>query len=76
MSLGWKLFLVFLAFLAVLTTVIVMAFRERKRGRTIADDDLAAQRDQDARVMTIIFTSIVGGMFLTLLVGWLVFMQH
>jgi hypothetical protein len=75
-TLGWKLFLVFLAFLAVLTTVIVMAFRERKRGRSIAVDDLASQRDQDARVMTIIFTAIVGGMFLTLLVGWLVFMQH
>ena len=76
MTLGWKLFLVFLAFLAVLTTVIVMAFRERKRGKTIAVDDLASQRDQDARVMTIIFTAIVGGMFLTLLVGWLVFMPH
>ncbi|HEX4780589.1 MAG TPA: hypothetical protein VH301_07540 [Usitatibacter sp.] len=76
MTLGWKLFLVFLAFLAVLTTVIVMTFRERKRGHTIAVDDLAAQRNQDARVMTIIFSAIVGGMFLTLLVGWLVFMPH
>lgn len=76
MTLGWKLFAVFLAFLAVLATVIVMAFRERKRGRTIAADDLQAQRDQDARVLTIVFTAIVGGMLLTLLVGWLVFMQH
>ncbi len=76
MTLGWKLFAVFLAFLAVLATVIVMAFRERKLGRTIAVDDLQAQRDQDARVLTIVFTAIVGGMLLTLLVGWLVFMQH
>jgi hypothetical protein len=75
-TLGWKLFAVFLAFLAVLATVIVMAFRERKLGRTIAVDDLQAQRDQDARVLTIVFTAIVGGMLLTLLVGWLVFMQH
>ena len=74
MTLGWKLFVIFLVFLAVLTTVIVMAFRERKRGRTIAADDLAAQQDQDARVLRIIFTAIFGGMVLTVLVGWLVFM--
>ena len=74
MTLGWKLFVIFLVFLAVLTTVIVMAFRERKRGRTIAADDLAAQQDQDARVLRIIFTAIIGGMVLTVLVGWLVFM--
>ncbi|HXF79597.1 MAG TPA: hypothetical protein VN598_12085 [Usitatibacter sp.] len=73
MTLGWKLFVVFLAFLSILAVVIVMAFRERKRGRSIASDDFTAQRDQDGRVMAIIFTAIVGGMFLTILVAWLVF---
>ena len=74
MALGWKLALVFLAFLAILVTVIVVAFRERTRGRTLADDDRAGQQAQDARVMTIIFSAIIGGMLLTILVGWLVFM--
>ena len=73
MTLGWKLFIVFAGFLAILATVIVVAFRERKRGRTIAAGDLKAQQDQDARVMAIIFFSIAGGMGLTLLTAWLVF---
>lgn len=74
MALGWKLAFVFLAFLAILVTVITVAFRERTRGKTIADDDRAGQQAQDARVMTIIFSAIIGGMLLTILVGWLVFM--
>ena len=73
MTLGWKLFGVFLAFLALLTAVIVMAFRERKRGRVIGVGDVAAQQAQDARVLAIVFSSIVGGMLLTLLTAWLVF---
>jgi len=72
-TLGWKLFGVFLAFLALLTAVIVMAFRERKRGRVIGVGDVAAQQAQDARVLAIVFSSIVGGMLLTLLTAWLVF---
>jgi hypothetical protein len=72
-TLGWKLFAVFLAFLAILTVVIVVAFRERARSRTIADGDIVAQQDQDARVMAIVFFSIAGGMLLTLLTAWLVF---
>jgi hypothetical protein len=72
-TLGWKLFIVFLAFLTILTTVIVVAFRERKRTRAIDVNDLAAQQEQDGRVMTIIFSAIVGGMFLTLITAWLVF---
>ncbi|HUL97602.1 MAG TPA: hypothetical protein VLT89_16435 [Usitatibacter sp.] len=73
MTLGWKLFAVFLAFIAILATVIVVAFRERARSRTIADGDLKAQQDQDARVMATVFFSIAGGMLLTLLTAWLVF---
>ncbi len=74
MSLGWKLAVVFLAFLAILVTVITVAFRERTRGKALAEDDRAGQQAQDARVMTVIFSAIIGGMALTILVGWLVFM--
>jgi uncharacterized membrane protein len=73
MTLGYKLLLVFIAFLAILATVITVAFRERTRGKSIASDDTEAQQAQDARVMTIIFSAILGGMLLTILVAWLVF---
>ena len=73
MSLGWKLFVIFLAFLTILTVVIRMAFRERKLAREIRADDIEAQRAADGRVMSIIFTAIIGGMGLTVLVAWLVF---
>jgi hypothetical protein len=74
MTLGWKLFVIFLAFLAILATVITVAFRERTRGKTLANDDRAGQQAQDARVMTIIFSAIIGGMLLTILAGYIVFM--
>lgn len=74
MTLGGKLLVVFLAFLAVLATVIWMAFRERKLARAIAQDDLEAQQAADARVMATIFGAIFGGMMLTLLVAWMVFL--
>ena len=64
---------VFFAFLAILVTVIAVAFRERTRGKVIAQDDVQAQQAQDARVMTVIFSAIMGGMLLTLIVAWLVF---
>lgn len=73
MTLGWKLLIVFIAFLTILAVVIVVAFRERKKGKTIAADDIEALQAQDARVMAIIFSAILGGMLLTLLVAWLVF---
>jgi membrane protein implicated in regulation of membrane protease activity len=73
MPLGWKLSIVFLAFLAILVTVVFVAFRERTRGKSIAMDDFAGQQAQDARVMAVIFSAIIGGMLLTLLVAWLVF---
>ena len=73
MTLGEKLLLVFIAFLALLATVITVAFRERTRGKTLAADDIQGQQAQDARVMTVIFSAIIGGMLLTLLVAWLVF---
>ncbi len=73
MTLGEKLLLVSLAFLAILATVIVVAFRERTRAKSIAADDIEGQQAQDARVMAVIFGSIMGGMLLTVLVAWLVF---
>ena len=73
MGLGHKLLVVFFAFLAILVTVIAVAFRERTRAKTIPKDDVEAQQAQDARVMTVIFSAIMGGMFLTLIVAWLVF---
>ena len=73
MTLGVKLLIVFFAFVAILVTVIAVAFRERTRGKVIAQDDVQAQQAQDARVMTVIFSAIMGGMLLTLIVAWLVF---
>ena len=73
MTLGYKLAIVFLAFCAILTVVIVVALRERKHGKALAVDDIAGQQAQDARVMAVIFSAIFGGMLLTLLVSWLVF---
>ena len=73
MTLGEKLLVVFFAFVAILVTVIAVAFRERTRGKSIAANDIEAQQQQDARVMTVIFSAIMGGMMLTLLVAWLVF---
>ena len=74
MTLGWKLALVFAAFLTIIVIVIYMAFRERKLGHGIAPDDAAAEQASDARVLTVIFTAIFGGMLLTLIVACLVFL--
>ena len=73
MTLGQKLAVVFCAFVAILVIVVYMAFRERRLGKTIAQDDAAAQQASDARVLVVIFSAIFGGMLLTLLVAWLVF---
>jgi membrane protein implicated in regulation of membrane protease activity len=73
-SLGGKLALVFLAFLAILVTVILVAFRERRRSRDIAESDLEGQQAQDARVLAVIFGAMLGGILLTLLAAWLVFL--
>lgn len=73
MTLGAKLALVIAGFLVLLVTVIVVTFRERRLGRTIAPDDVAAQQASDGRVLVVLFSTITGGMLLTLLVAWLVF---
>ena len=73
MSLGEKLALVFVAFLVILTGVIYVAFRERRLGKNIGEADIEAQRASDSRVLMVVFGAIFGGMFLTILVAWLVF---
>ena len=72
-TMGWKLALVILAFVAILATVIWFAFRERRLGRNIGVDDVEAQQASDARVLAVIFSAIFGGMLLTLLAAWLIF---
>ena len=74
MTLGYKLAIVLAAFIAVLSVVIAMAFRERRHGKSIAADDFAAQQASDGRVLAIIFGAIFGGMVLTLIVAWLIFL--
>jgi hypothetical protein len=74
MTLGYKLAIVLVAFVAILTVVVAMVFRERRRGKDIAADDLDAQQASDGRILAVIFGSIFGGMALTLLVAWLIFL--
>ena len=73
MSAGTGLVLVLAAFVALLTTVIRLSFRERRLSKTIALDDVAAQQASDTRLLATIFGSIIGGMVLTLITAWLVF---
>jgi hypothetical protein len=73
MTLGTSLAAVIFAFVAILSGVMAMAFRERRLGKTVAIAGEEAERASDARVMTVIFVAIPGGMVLTLIVAWLVF---
>ena len=73
MTLGQKLVIVLVAFVAILSIVVYVAFRERRLGKKIADDDLEGQQASDARVLVVIFSAIFGGMLLTLVSAYLVF---
>jgi len=73
MTLGAKLAIVLGAFIAILVIVIYMAFRERKLGRAAAGD-AAAEQASDARVLMVIFGAIFGGMLLTVIVAYIVFL--
>jgi hypothetical protein len=73
-SLGAKLAIVIGAFVTILVVVIWMAFRERRMGRAIAADDVEAQQASDARVLAVIFSAIIGGMLLTVIVAYIVFL--
>jgi hypothetical protein len=74
MTLGQKLAIVLVAFVTIIAFVVTMAFREHRRGKAIAADDLEAQQASDGRVLVVIFGAIFGGMLLTLLVAWLIFL--
>ena len=74
MTLGQNLAAVLVAFVAILAGVIWMAFRERRLGKSLDASSPEAQKASDARVMTVIFTAIPGGMLLTAIVAWLVFL--
>lgn len=74
MTLGYKLAIVLAAFVTILVVVVTVAFRERRRSKEIASDDLEAQQASDGRLLMVIFGAIFGGMMLTLLVAWLVFL--
>jgi hypothetical protein len=73
MSLGLKLALIFLLFLAMIGTMMAVAFRERNRNRD--DIQLSTEEAQasDERTLFAVFGLIIGGMLVTLLVAWLVF---
>jgi hypothetical protein len=74
MTLGAKLAIVFAAFLTILVVVIYVAFRERRLGKAIDPSDFAAQQASDSRLLFFVFAAIIGGMLLTVLVAWLVFL--
>lgn len=74
MTLGWKLFLVFLGFLALMGTVMVMTFRERRKANEAIEGDREAEAQSDARVLATIFAATLGGLGLTVLVAYLVFL--
>lgn len=73
MSVGVSLALVIAAFVAMMGTVMALAFRERKVSRTVQLEDTATQAASDARVLVVIFGSIIGGMLLMVVTAVLVF---
>ena len=73
MSLGLSLSLVIAAFVLLMATVMTVAFRERRAGQRVAEQDAAAQGASDARILAVIFGSIFGGMILMVITAVLVF---
>jgi len=73
MSMAAGLSLVIGAFVAIMAAVLALAFRERRVGRRIDVSDTAAQGASDARILTLIFGSIIGGMVLTLVTASIIF---
>jgi uncharacterized membrane protein len=65
--------LVIAAFVAIMGGVLALSLRERRAGKSIAVDDVAAQGASDARILTVIFGSIIGGMVLTLVTASIIF---
>ena len=73
MDLGSKLLVIFVVFLVLIGIVMTVSFRERKLANRPGGCSKTDDEASDARTMTIIFGSIIGGMLLALIVAWLVF---
>ena len=73
MTSGHGLALVIVAFVAILASVLAIAFRERRVAQRIDASDLAAAGASDARILLVIFAAIPGGMLLTAVTAWLVY---
>lgn len=65
---------VILAFVAILAAVLAVSLRERRLAQRIAPSDAGAAGASDARILVTIFLAIPGGMLLTLVTAWLVFL--
>ena len=61
------------AFVAILAAVLAIALRERRVAQRIPTSDAEAAGASDARILVTIFLAIPGGMALTLVTAWLVF---
>ena len=73
MSTSIGLSMVLAAFVALMTTVLTVAMRERRAGKRIEASDAASQAASDGRVMVVVFGSIIGGMLLMVVTAVLVF---
>lgn len=73
MDLGSKLLIIFVVFVAIIGVVMAVSFRERKFAQHSAAPNQTADEASDARIITIIFGSILCGMLLAILVAWIVF---
>jgi len=73
MSMAVGLSLVIATFVAIMAGVLTLAFRERRVCQRIDAADTAAQGASDARIITAIFGSIIGGMVLTLVTATIIF---
>ncbi len=73
MSLGFKLTIIFGVFLAMIAVMMTVAFRERKRNKEGIELSVEEARASDTRTILTIFGLIIGGMFTTLIVAWIVF---
>jgi hypothetical protein len=73
MSLEVKLFLVFLAFIAILVGVIRVVVRERERVRRAEQSGAVLDASSDNVVLLVLFGAVMMGALLALVVAWLVF---
>jgi hypothetical protein len=62
------------AFVAILAGILAVALRERRLTTRLDAGDTTAASASDARVLIAIFVAIPGGMLLTVLSAWLVFL--